>query len=486
MPAESVKLIVGAEDRASQILAGIGSAVEGVEGKIGGLAKASADGAFDVRSLLEQFGGSELVSFGDQLSTVRQQLAEFNEANVEGAKGLDSMKAALVAAVAVGGFKFGQWLIGASALQEKLNDELKEGVKLTNALIAANNRDVGFEQFKIGLIENEKTKVSELKKLLVGLEKELSDKEAANQRQELKGSDNGLLGKAGNVIQNTTSTLGFLPDTGLVAGELLKSMDAIRQAKVKELEFNEEIEDSLRKQKDQLQEQIRKLEAVQEFKFAKNIRDQFAVAKQGIVDFIGKLNEVPKEKKVELKTSNDQGKAILEDLRAQVIALTKGRSAAAAYRDQLRGIDAPTSKAAQGLRDQIEALTEAGKIIDKNKDAQAKFIDEMKKAMKLSIAGVLPKDELVKQQQKLLNELKSDLKNELKQDGAKNGAGKVDIQAKEDRFITGVGSGDRFTQQVDIAKQANRIAENTNKLLAENNRKLAAIAAKKPIEPKVF
>lgn len=527
MATESVKLVVGAEDRASKVLGGIGSAVTSVEEKVGGLAKASSRGGLDLQSMISELAGEELNDFANQVSTLKDQLERFNAANVKGAKGLGLMKVGLVTAVAVGGFKFGQWLIGARQLNEDFARSLKESQDAIQDVSAAAARLSSSNQFELTLIKDPDEKRAKIKQLLETAEKNLQG--TANMAkladQNLEKMNTTFKSWTGNKLLELTKEQAkqateALKEKRKVTQELQDQLNRFNLAEAARVQVEREAAEKTRTDaiteligkmreeastigltSDELEiyrlKQLRAGEAaiitartIQAER--KKARDAEAAAAQQTKN----QQDASDQRAAAIKSAKQQAdalakteKGILDGLRQQLLALTEGEAAAARYKEKMQGIGSETSKQAQLLRDQISAIKERNKLeeqakalVEKNKSALDKFVEKYRNLMKMKSEKLIDVETFKKAGAELRRQLADGLKKENPASGA--GSPTTDLQAKESRFLSGAGS-DTATQQVEAAKKSADMLTRIDNWMERNNKFLETIAKKNPKEVEV-
>lgn len=527
MATESVKLVVGAEDRASKVLGGIGSAVTSVEEKVGGLAKASSRGGLDLQSMISELAGEELNDFANQVSTLKDQLERFNAANVKGAKGLGLMKVGLVTAVAVGGFKFGQWLIGARQLNEDFARSLKESQDAIQDVSAAAARLSSSNQFELTLIKDPDEKRAKIKQLLETAEKNLQG--TANMAkladQNLEKMNTTFKSWTGNKLLAATKEQALQAAAAIekkrkVTQDLqdqLNRFNATEAARIQEereaaektrTDAITELIGKMREEastigltSDELEiyrlKQLRAGEAaiitartIQAER--KKARDAEAAAAQQTKN----QQDASDQRAAAIKSAKQQAdalakteKGILDGLRQQLLALTEGSGAAARYKENLQGISKEAMQQAQLLRDQIDAAKErnsleekAKALIEKNKSAQQKFVEQYRELMKLRSTELIDTETF----KKAGAELRKQLADGLKQEQANGNAPQqtAALQAKQSRFLVGGGDDTQSQQTAAVKKSADALSR-IDAAMERNNAFLESIAKKEPRETEV-
>jgi len=178
----------------------------------------------------------------------------------------------------------------------------------------------------------------------------------------------------------------------------------------------------------------------------------------------------------------EREKQTLDNLKAQLVALRSGAEEAARLKDIQSGMSSIGSQQAAAIRKQIDAIKEknklekqAKKLIEDNKTAQEKFVDQYKELMKLKVDGLIDPSTFGRAFEKIKKDLNEGLKKEQKV--AKSPG---DLQASSSRFLARGGSTlDRQRQQqIDVAKQTKDIIAESKDLLGKQAKALNRIAVK--------
>jgi hypothetical protein len=146
MASESVKILIEAEDLASQKIATAAQSVEkNVKAikTIGGQAKASTE---FIGQLAGTLGGSEIAGIAQQMGGLTEKVSQFAEVSKAGGAGALAFKAGLVGLAGVVGFEVGKAIGDAVFQTEKWNRELEEAHRLSGELTDALIRQQEFQR----------------------------------------------------------------------------------------------------------------------------------------------------------------------------------------------------------------------------------------------------------------------------------------------------------------------------------------------------
>lgn len=441
----STKLVIGARDDASKVLSNVGKGVENVESTVTALGGTMGQaGAFSAE-WLSSLVGPELKEFGDQLVNAKGLLVDFNEANVEGAKGLAIMKAGLVAAVAVGGFKLGQMLSGVKEDTRRLNEELARSVELTKQFDKLEIRRDAFEKFKISLAGSDKEKRR-------GLQVFLDEK--IEQQHDAEKTLKRLVGEFKAATGRQRAARGRLNVLGLPDG------DEVTEA---------------RRQLDEARSSVGKY------------TDQVAGARDEIKRFNLALGDAPRsvmaahdairqQVKAIQKAAQEQQKALdaghVAALADQLRVMTLGEEAAQRYRDIQAGISEEALAQGDAIRQQIKLMDEkkrieeeTAKIAEKAREAETRRREDLRKQA----------DEIVNGKKRSPLDQFNELKKQLEDSRKSSTGGSGDLAAKESRFLSGRSSGlteqakqlAELKRQSEITEQMRRIQQQANWFLGQ-------------------
>ena len=451
---------------------------------------------------MSELGGDELGQFGDQLATFTGKLKEFNAANVKGAKGLGGIKVALVAAAAVGGFKFGQWLVGATKLNEDFNESLKESEKIVAQAVASRANLRSQNQFELSLVKNPDAQRAQLEKLIESAKTNMkgagSAARAAN--KDFEEWNTTFRSWTGNKILALNKKLA--EDAAKKTAEYKKEWTDLR---VQLTRFNQS--ESVRLAEERAAVENQRRASVKEF--IADLREQantialtneqleiYKLRQLGATEaqiraakaeqFVRAARKPRDEEKS--TTPVDKGKSLIDGLRQQLVALRDGADAAAELKDRMNGVGIQARRQASELRGQINAIkernkleAEAKKLIEGQRSAGQKFAVEFKKLMRLKGAELINPRQFAK----AATELKKQLKLDIKSKGGQAAGGPGQLQAREDRFLTRGRGTDKFAQQLDVSKKANQIMSRVFEAIGDSNGYLSRLLDKEPAAEKV-
>ena len=544
---EAVRIIIGARDDASKVLERVSGAVGRVDGTLTGFGDTANKAGFDVGGLLEQFGGSEFTDFANQAQNAKGMLDEFNAANVKGAKGLGLMKVALVAAVAVAGFKFGQWLIGAKKLEEEFNNQLERSRDLIDQVSEARQRAADQGQFELSLFkdpEKQLAKLEDLKeraetelggleslkkakqKLFDDLEKKLSivgdgipqaalddfkalgnfvhDANAPFDRLVLHARKfNQLLSQIG-VTSGNTNLKAFKEDLGAtteafkqqeqIRDELLRQIARFKQANAARIEHDREAAEKTRT--DEIAALIEKIK--EENKVAGMTAEQLEIYKLKQLEATD-ADIAAAKAALDVRAARKQGEvdnSALDALRKQLMLLRDGEEAAVKLADVKAGL----SKEAQAQAAKLRAEIVSQKQLNQAKiDGEKRFNSLRQEALKINKQHRTDGEKAREQYENLLRLQSEGLLTKRafaaeKAKIAKEFAGEKDkakqigqLSAAESRFLTrGRDSQNLVKDQLTVQRQTKDLLQSANKFFADMLDRLGGIEEAAKDKAEVF
>ena len=307
---EAIRYRISAEDAATQKFRQVREEVEkNVKQvrEVGSKAKASTE---FVGTLANAMGGSGIGQYAGQVAQLTERISAFSEVSKAGGAGALAFKAGLVGAAGVIGFQIGKALGDVIFQTEKWNKELAKSLEIAKAvgseLQTAFGKQLSRQQVMIDLIVDDGERQKAIEKFQATLERDV----------DFHQSRVRALSKAGRLDEINQNAL---EDSKQRVAALREELQALRDrhgegAKAMEL---------AKKQKAD---------------FEKSKNDAEAAANKARQDAAAQADKLLQDQIAKKQRLQDLEKTTLENLRLQVVEMTKGKEAADSLRLQQQGL----------------------------------------------------------------------------------------------------------------------------------------------------
>lgn len=389
MPAESIKILIEADDLASATAEQTGKAIErSVAGIKDTGAKAKASTEF-IGVLAGQLGGAEFATAAAGLAGITEKVGQFSEVMKVGTAGAIAFQMGMGALVGVMSFQvgksIGEMIFGVEDLTSKIQIAQAESQRFTQSLIAMSNVKIGEQMEDITLIRDPEEQQAAARRLFDEIGGQVQDAVASfqyysQQAEKLTqaGGDQEVIADLQNEAAGYMAIAQALRENQNALGQkyseharqvrLIKEQQAAEDAAAaRQQQIHASVVSTLRgvnyqyialtksaedARRAQLQDQ-----GVGETDIKRILFAEEALRKEKeLADAKQKAQEAEKQR---LEKIEDLRKSELSRLEEQRIALEQGQEAAHSYRLQQQGLDKATADAIAAAQKQADAVMQS-------------------------------------------------------------------------------------------------------------------------------